>query len=62
MDAFCTITSLNRIDTGTCYDKMVAFVDGPNPPPIEDRLDFLLRECPEVEGTCEYDLRRYTLE
>ena len=45
MDAFCTITSLNRIDTGTCHDKMVAFVDG-NDPPIEDRLDFLLRECP----------------
>jgi hypothetical protein len=46
MDAFCTITSLNRIDTGTCYDKLVAYVDGPNPPPVEDRIDFLLRECP----------------
>jgi len=46
MDAFCTITSLNRIDTGTCYDKMVDFVDNRNPPPIEDRIDYLLRECP----------------
>jgi hypothetical protein len=62
MDVFCKITSLNRGDLGKCHKKVVTFVNDNGDPPLEERFDMILNECPEVSGSCDYDLRTYSLE